>query len=67
MMCNQSYWQSAIASRPSASVKAFLLGGLVWFAIPFTLATSLGLAGVALGLGLPDYKVHSINLMILDP
>jgi hypothetical protein len=55
---DQSYWQSAIASKPSAAVKAFLLGGLVWFAIPFTLATSLGLAGVALGLELPEYKVR---------
>jgi Na+/proline symporter len=56
----QSYWQSAIAAKPSAAVKAFLLGGLVWFAIPFTLATSLGLAGVALGLELPEYKVRCL-------
>ena len=38
----QAYWQSAIAARPSASVRGYLLGGLLWFSIPFTLATSLG-------------------------
>jgi SSS family transporter len=45
---DQSYWQSAIAAMPSAAHKGYLAGGLVWFTIPFALATSLGLAGVAL-------------------
>merc|ERR1719443_1631284 len=44
---DQSYWQSAIAASPASAHKGYLLGGLVWFAIPFALATSLGLAGVA--------------------
>lgn len=47
---DQSYWQSAIAAKPASTHKGYLLGGLVWFAIPFALATSLGLAGVALQL-----------------
>ncbi|CAL5219522.1 g1369 [Coccomyxa viridis] len=47
---DQAYWQSAIAARPSASVRGYLLGGLLWFSIPFTLATSIGLAGIALDL-----------------
>lgn len=47
---DQSYWQSAIAATPSASWKGYLLGGLCWFSIPFSLATSLGLASVALSL-----------------
>lgn len=47
---DQSYWQSAIAAKPASAHKGYLLGGLVWFTIPFALATSLGLAGVALGL-----------------
>lgn len=47
---DQSYWQSAIAATPQAAWKGYILGGLSWFAIPFTLATSLGLAGVALSL-----------------
>ncbi|KAH8827641.1 urea transporter [Flagelloscypha sp. PMI_526] len=52
---DQAYWQRAIASRPASSVKAYLLGGLAWFAIPFTLATTLGLAAVALT-GDPDMR-----------
>jgi Na+/proline symporter len=49
---DQSYWQSAIAAKPSASHKGYMLGGLVWFCIPFSLATSLGLAATALGVKL---------------
>jgi Na+/proline symporter len=45
---DQSYWQSAIAARPSAAAKGYLLGGICWFAIPFSLATSLGLTSTAL-------------------
>ncbi|KAG8957870.1 hypothetical protein FRC03_009740 [Tulasnella sp. 419] len=41
---DQAYWQRAIASQPASSVKAFLLGGLAWFSIPFLFATTLGLA-----------------------
>jgi Na+/proline symporter len=47
---DQSYWQSGIAAKPEAAYKGYMLGGLVWFTIPFALATSLGLAGVALQL-----------------
>lgn len=47
---DQAYWQSAIAATPSASWKGYILGGLCWFSIPFSLATSLGLAAVALSL-----------------
>ncbi|KAJ7634573.1 solute symporter family transporter [Roridomyces roridus] len=45
---DQAYWQRAIASRPTTAVRAYLLGGLAWFAIPFTFSTALGLAAVAL-------------------
>jgi hypothetical protein len=38
---DQSYWQSAIAAKPSSSTRGYLLGGLVWFTIPFALATSM--------------------------
>lgn len=49
---DQAYWQSAIAARPSASHKGYMLGGLLWYCIPFTLATTLGLASRALDLPL---------------
>ena len=45
---DQSYWQSAIAARPSSAAKGYLLGGICLFAIPFSLVTSLGLASTAL-------------------
>ncbi|KAG6859950.1 hypothetical protein C0995_001386 [Termitomyces sp. Mi166 len=53
---DQAYWQRAIASRPASCVRAYLLGGLAWFAIPFTFATTLGLAAVALR-GDPDMRI----------
>lgn len=54
---DQSYWQRAIASRPKASLKGFVVGGFAWFAIPFALASSLGLAAVAAGISLSDEEV----------
>ncbi|KAJ3000704.1 hypothetical protein NUW54_g6748 [Trametes sanguinea] len=45
---DQAYWQRAIASRPATCVKAYLLGGIAWFAIPFMFSTTLGLSAVAL-------------------
>jgi Na+/proline symporter len=55
---DQAYWQRAIASQPATSVRAYLIGGVAWFAIPFTLATTLGLAAVALR-GSPNMPVLS--------
>ena len=47
---DQSYWHAAIAATPTSTHKGYMLGGLCWFAIPFTLATTFGLANVALQL-----------------
>ncbi len=54
---DQAFWQRAIASRPKSLIKGFFIGGLAWFAIPFALATSLGLAGIALHLDLSSSEV----------
>lgn len=54
---DQAYWQRAIAAEPRAAAKGFLLGGLAWFAIPFTLATTLGLTAVATGITLSQADV----------
>ncbi|MHA7646793.1 sodium:solute symporter family transporter [Nitrosopumilus sp. S4] len=54
---DQSYWQRAIASRPKAATGGFILGGLAWFAIPFTLATTLGLAAIATGVTLTENEI----------
>jgi Na+/proline symporter len=47
---DQAYWQSAIAAEPKATVTGFLIGGMVWFAVPFFMATTFGLAGRALSM-----------------
>merc|ERR1712193_562907 len=56
---DQSYWQSAIAAKPASAHKGYLLGGLVWFTIPFALATSLGLCALALQLPITSGEAGS--------
>ena len=55
---DQAYWQRAIAAQPQSTVKGFLLGGMCWFAIPFTLATTMGLTAVALQVQLTPEQVQ---------
>lgn len=55
---DQAYWQRAIAAQPSSTVKGFLLGGICWFAIPFTLATTMGLTAIALDVDLTPTQVQ---------
>lgn len=45
---DQAYWQRTIASRPETSVRAYLLGGIAWYGIPFGFATAMGLGCAAL-------------------
>ena len=45
---DQAYWQRAIASRPETSVRAYILGGISWYGIPFGFATAMGLGCAAL-------------------
>ncbi|KAI0324815.1 Na+/solute symporter [Cubamyces sp. BRFM 1775] len=48
VFCDQGYWQRAIASAPRSTTKAYMLGGLSWFAVPWGFASCLGLAARAL-------------------
>merc|ERR1711936_1215667 len=48
VFCDQAYWQSSVAAKPLQGVWGFISGGLTWFAIPFTLATTMGLAYLGL-------------------
>ncbi|XP_013388210.1 urea-proton symporter DUR3 [Lingula anatina] len=48
VFCDQAYWQSSIAAKPLQGVWGFISGGLTWFAIPLTMATTMGLAYLAL-------------------
>ncbi|GAX77380.1 hypothetical protein CEUSTIGMA_g4826.t1 [Chlamydomonas eustigma] len=55
---DQAYWQGAIAAQPSATFKGYVLGGLCWFSIPFTMATSMGLAARALDLPITSSEAN---------
>ena len=48
MFVDQSYWQSSVAAKPKEGMLGFLIGGVCWFAIPFGLGTTTGLAYTAL-------------------
>lgn len=54
---DQAYWQRAIAAAPKSAFKGFLIGGLSWFAIPFALATALGLAAIAIDVPLTPEQI----------
>jgi len=56
---DQSYWQSAIAAKPAVAHKGYLLGGMVWFTIPFALATACGISAVALQLPIDAFEAGS--------
>ena len=58
---DQAYWQRAIASKPETSAKAYLMGGLAWYGIPFGFATALGLGCVALT-GSPSFPTYPNTL-----
>jgi len=45
---DQSYWQRAIASNPKGTTRAYFLGGLSWFSVPFAFGTIMGLSARAL-------------------
>ncbi|KAI9300082.1 Sodium:solute symporter family-domain-containing protein [Cunninghamella echinulata] len=59
------YYQRAIASHPAHCVKSYLIGGLAWFAIPFTLATTMGLSGRALQIDLSPTAI-SQGLVLVE-
>jgi hypothetical protein len=54
---DQAYWQRAIASKPETSVKAYIIGGLAWYGIPFGFATAMGL-GCAAMTGSPSFPTY---------
>jgi Na+/proline symporter len=48
--CDQASWQSRIAAKPTQGVWGFILAGFIWFAIPATMATTTGMAYIALSM-----------------
>ena len=69
VFCDQAYWQSSVAAKPLQGVWGFILGGLTWFAIPFSLATTMGLAylGMSSAQGAPLLTDEDINAGLAAP
>ncbi|KAF7317809.1 Na+/solute symporter [Mycena kentingensis (nom. inval.)] len=44
VFCDQGYWQRAIASRPESTTKAYMLGALSWFSIPWAFGTVMAMS-----------------------
>ena len=45
---DNGYYNKAIAASPTSVARAYILGGLAWFGIPFVAGTTMGLAAIAL-------------------
>lgn len=45
---DNSFHQKGIAADPASAIPGYVLGGLAWYAMPFTLATTMGIVVVAL-------------------
>jgi Na+/proline symporter len=69
VFCDQAYWQSSVAAKPLQGVWGFIFGGLTWFAIPFTLATTMGLAylGLSSAQGFPMLTDEDVNRGLAAP
>ncbi|XP_033744244.1 urea-proton symporter DUR3-like [Pecten maximus] len=61
--CDQASWQSRIAAKPVQGVWGFLLAGFMWFSIPSTMATTTGMAYIALS---AENGTHLLNAGQLD-
>ncbi|KAJ7153257.1 solute symporter family transporter [Mycena filopes] len=58
---DQTYWQRAVASRASTSVKGYILGGFAWLPVPWMFATAAGLGMISLSAG-PESPFMALNL-----
>jgi len=69
VFCDQAYWQSSVAAKPLQGVWGFIAGGLTWFAIPFTLATTMGLAylGLSSAQGAPMLSDEDVSRGLAAP
>ena len=56
-LCRSVLLAKSNCFRPKAATGGFILGGLAWFAIPFTLATTLGLAAISTGITLTENEI----------
>ncbi|KAF7325696.1 hypothetical protein MKEN_00419700 [Mycena kentingensis (nom. inval.)] len=48
---DQTYWQRAVSSRASTSVKGYIFGGIAFLPVPWAFATAAGLGMIAISAG----------------
>ena len=48
VFCDNGYYNKAIAASPVHALPGYIAGGLAWFAVPFTAASTMGLSALAL-------------------
>lgn len=58
---DNNYFNKAFAANPTAAMPGYILGGLAWFAVPFFVATTMGMAGLALE-GTPAWPTYPEKL-----
>ncbi|KAK0551484.1 hypothetical protein OC846_003262 [Tilletia horrida] len=53
-----SFHQKGIAAAPKSAARGYFIGGLSWFSVPFCLATTAGLAALALEQTSPNFPTY---------
>ncbi|KAK3751241.1 hypothetical protein RRG08_023998 [Elysia crispata] len=64
--CDQASWQSRIAAKPAQGVLGFFAATYIWFAIPSTIGTTLGLGYLAKTVGAGNDSLLELELADID-
>lgn len=55
--CDQASWQSRIAAKPAQGVIGFIVATFLWFAVPSTIGTSIGVTYLS-------FSAHNANVTL---
>lgn len=67
VLLDSSYWQKGFSADVTAAAPGYILGGLLYFGIPWGLGTVMGCVGVGLGFtNSPYWPVHGRPLSISE-
>ncbi|CDO93392.1 unnamed protein product [Kluyveromyces dobzhanskii CBS 2104] len=63
VVLDQAYWSRAIAAQPLKTSKAYFVGAVAWFVIPWTMGLCLGLGARATSIlpGFPELSASEIS------
>ena len=65
MFLDNGYYNKAIAASPVHALPGYIMGGISWFAIPWLMATTCGLAALALE-GNPAFPTYPLRMAEAD-